>query len=62
MGALYFWDEDIGQANYILKVEISIDHSKKFLSLYQETYINGILKHLCIHNCKPIHYKKTSIS
>ena len=35
---------DMGQADYVLGVKISRDHSKRLLSLSQETYIKRILE------------------
>ena len=36
--------KDMGEAAYILGVKISRDHSKRFLSLSQETYIKKVLE------------------
>lgn len=44
----------MGQADYVLRVKISRDHSKRFMSLSQNTYIKRILEHFCLHNCKPV--------
>ena len=39
---------------YILGVKISRDHSKRLLSLSQETYINKVLERFNMQNCKPL--------
>ena len=40
---------DMGEANFVLGVKITRDHSKKVLSLSQRTYIKKILKRfICI--------------
>ena len=44
----------MGQADYILVVKTLRDHSKKFLSLSQETYNNMTFEHFHMHNCKPL--------
>ena len=36
--------KDMGKASYVLRVRIFRDHSRKFLSLSQETYIRKILE------------------
>ena len=46
--------KDMGEADYILGVEILRDHSKKLLGLSQQTYIQKVLEHFQLHNCKPI--------
>ena len=45
--------KDMGEANYVLGVEIFRDRSKKLLGLSQETYIKMILERFCMHNSKP---------
>jgi hypothetical protein len=45
---------DMCEVDYIFGVKISIDHSKKLLSLSQQTYIKRIIEHFQMHNCKPI--------
>ncbi|XP_075086230.1 secreted RxLR effector protein 161-like [Nicotiana tabacum] len=42
----------MGEAYYILGVNIRRDCSKKLLSLSQETYIKTILEHFRMNNCK----------
>ena len=46
--------KDMDEANFVLGVKITKDHSKKFLSLSQGTYIKKILERFHIHNSKPI--------
>ena len=46
--------KDMGEIDYILGVKILKDRSKKLLGLSQQTYINKVLKHFQMHNCKPI--------
>jgi len=36
--------KDMGEARYVLGVEIIMNHSKKLLSLSQEAYINKVLE------------------
>ena len=45
---------DMGEANFVLRVKITRDRSKKLLSLTQGTYINKIVEHFHMHNSKPI--------
>ncbi|XP_070008382.1 secreted RxLR effector protein 161-like [Nicotiana tabacum] len=42
----------MGEADYILRVKIQRDCSKKLLSLSQEAYIKKILEHFRMNNCK----------
>jgi hypothetical protein len=46
--------KDMGEANFVLGVKITRDHSKKLLSLSQGTYIKKILERFHMHNSKPI--------
>ena len=46
--------KDMGEAVYILGVKISRDHSKKLLSLSQDSYINKILERFHMQHSKPI--------
>ena len=52
--SINFEMKDMGEADYILGVEILRDHSKKLLGLSQQTYIQKVLEHFQMHNCKPI--------
>uniref|UniRef100_A0A2N9HIT7 Reverse transcriptase domain-containing protein n=1 Tax=Fagus sylvatica TaxID=28930 RepID=A0A2N9HIT7_FAGSY len=45
---------DMGEANFVLRVKITRDRSKKLLSLTQGTYINKIVERFHMHNSKPI--------
>jgi hypothetical protein len=46
--------KDMGEANFVLRVKITRNRSKKLLSLSQGTYIKKILKRFHMHNSKPI--------
>ena len=46
--------KDMGEANFMLGVEITSDCSKKFLSLSQRTYIKKIFERFHMHNSKLI--------
>ena len=46
--------KDMGEATYILGVNISKDRSKNLVSLLQEPYIKKILERFKIQDCKPI--------
>ena len=46
--------KDIGEANYVLRVKILRDRSKRLLGLSQKTYIKKILERFQMQNCKPI--------
>jgi hypothetical protein len=46
--------KDMGEANFVLGVKITRDHSKKLLSLSQGTYIKKILECFHMHNSKSI--------
>ena len=44
--------KDMAKAAYILEIKISRNHSRKFLSLSQETYIKKILERFSMQDCK----------
>ena len=44
--------KDMGEADYILGVKIQRDHSKKFVTLSQQTYIKKILERFRMNSCK----------
>ena len=44
--------KDISEASYVLNVKIFRDCSKRLLGLSQETYIQKMLKHYHMHDCK----------
>ena len=44
----------MGEARYVLGVEITRNRSKKLLGLCQEAYINKILERLRMHYSKPV--------
>ena len=46
--------KDMGEAHFMLGIEIVRDHSKKLLDFSQETYIKKILKRFRMENSKPI--------
>ena len=46
--------KDVGEAHFMLRIEIIRDHSKKLLGLSQETYIKKILERFSMENSKPI--------
>jgi len=43
---------DMGEARYVLGVEISKNHSKKFLGSSEVAYVNKILEHFRMHYSK----------
>lgn len=44
----------MGEVNYVLRVKILKDWSKRLLDLSQETYLKRILEQFHMYNCKPI--------
>lgn len=46
--------KDMGDANYVLRVKILRDRSKRLLGLSPKTYIKRILERLHMHYSKPI--------
>ena len=54
--------KDMGEAHFVLRIEIVRDRSKKLLGLSQETYIKKILERFHMENSKPIntHVEKGS--
>ena len=46
--------KDMGEENFVLGVKITIDRSKKLLSLSQGTYVKKILERFHMQNSKPI--------
>ena len=46
--------KDMGEASYVIGVKILRDHSKRLLSLSQETYIKKMLQRYHMHDCKPM--------
>ena len=47
--------KDLGEASFILGIEIHRDRSKGVLGLSQKTYIENILKKFSMHKCYPSH-------
>ena len=45
--------KDIGEATYILGIQIDRDRSRRFLGLSQKTYIDKVLKRYDMAYCKP---------
>jgi hypothetical protein len=45
--------KELGEASFILGIEIHRDRSKGVLGLSQKAYIEKILKKFCMHKCSP---------
>jgi hypothetical protein len=45
--------EDLGEASFVLGIEIHRDRSKGVLGLSQKTYIEKVLKKFSMHKCSP---------
>jgi len=45
--------KDMGEASYVLGVEIHRDQNKRLLGLSQKTYLRSVLKRFSMENCKP---------
>ena len=45
--------KDLGEASFVLGIEIHRDRSKGVLGLSQKAYIENILKKLCMHKYSP---------
>ena len=46
--------KDIGEASYVIGIEIHRERSRGILGLYKETYINKVLKRFLMEICSPI--------
>jgi hypothetical protein len=46
--------KDMGEASYVLGVEITRDQPDRFIGLSQEIYIRKIFERFCMSDCKPI--------
>ena len=46
--------KDMGEASYVLGVEIHSDRRKRVLGLSQKAYLNTILKRFSMEICKPV--------
>ena len=46
--------KDMGEARYVLSVEITRNRPKKFLGMSQETYIKKVLERFLMHYFKPV--------
>jgi len=46
--------KDIGEARYVLGVEIVRNRSKKILGMCQEAYIKRVLERFSMHHSKPV--------
>jgi len=46
--------KDLGEAAFILVIQIHRDHPRGVLDLSQETYIEKVLKRYGMQNCKPV--------
>ena len=47
--------KDMGNASYVLGVEIHRDRGNRTLGLSQKAYLNTVLKRFSMENCKPAH-------
>ncbi|PRQ51433.1 putative RNA-directed DNA polymerase [Rosa chinensis] len=45
--------KDLGEASFVLGIEITRDRTKHLLGLSQQNYISKILKRFEMHNCSP---------
>ena len=45
--------KDLGDASFVLGIQIHQDRSRRILGLSQKSYIEKILKRLGMHDCKP---------
>ena len=45
--------KDLGEASFVLEIEIHRDRSKGVLGLSQKVYIENILKKFNMHKCSP---------
>ena len=45
--------KDIGEASYVLGVQILRDRKSRTLSINQEKYLRSVLKKFGMHNCNP---------
>jgi hypothetical protein len=45
--------KDLGEASYVLGIEIKRDRSRGLLGLSQQSYINKVLKRFDMSNCSP---------
>ncbi len=46
--------KDMGEATYVLGVEIHRDRNKRMLGLSQKAYLRGVLKRFSMEQCKPV--------
>uniref|UniRef100_A0A8R7JZD3 Retrovirus-related Pol polyprotein from transposon TNT 1-94 n=1 Tax=Triticum urartu TaxID=4572 RepID=A0A8R7JZD3_TRIUA len=46
--------KDMGEASYVLGVEIRRDRRKRMLGLSQKAYLNNVLQRFSMENCKPV--------
>jgi hypothetical protein len=51
--SLGFDMKDLGEASYVLGIEIHRDRRKGLLGLSQKSYIEKVLKKFNMHNCNP---------
>lgn len=49
----HFDMKDLGEASYVLGIEIKRDRARCLLGLSQQSYINKILKRFKMHQCTP---------
>ena len=48
-----FGTKDLGEASFILEIEIHRDRKKRILELLQKAYLEKVLKKYNMHTCKP---------
>jgi hypothetical protein len=51
--SLNFDMKDLGEASFVLEIEIHRDRSKGILGLSQKAYIEKVLKKISMHKCSP---------
>jgi hypothetical protein len=49
----HFDMKDLGEASYVLEIEIHRDRRKGVLGFSQKSYIEKVLKKFNMHNCNP---------
>ena len=45
--------KDLGEANFVLGIEIHRDRDHKFLGLSQKAYVDRVLERFGMESCKP---------
>ena len=44
--------KDLGDASFVLRIEIRMDRSRNLLGLSQKAYIDRVLRRFNMHNCR----------